>query len=316
MKKKISLLLAILMLMTIVPAAFAEEKTVDAVKTSQKITLDGEEVQIGSYLIEGKNYLKLRDVAAIMNGKKSQFSVGYDKENKLVLVELSKPYDKIEGDLEEIKINNAKAMLRDMKISLNGEEKSVKSALINSNNYMQLRDLGNLIGFGVGFDKETRTVILKSDGKVDENTEEPKAPVDDSKEKLNFTDEQMAEFAIIPIPDESIKKYGNNSEDISLMMAAFYTYAFGWSSEIDSAPDFLARIGIKITKDDAVAFKNKMLEQAKKQNLDIKSGYTVIYNYDFRPVTVLMRHNNAISSLTYSKDKKAIIGIVIPRKDK
>lgn len=321
MKKKISLLLAILMLMTIVPTAFAEEKTVDAVKTSQNITLDGEEIQIGSYLIEGKNYLKLRDVAAVMNRKKSQFSVGYDKENKLVSVELSKPYEKIEGDLEEIKVDSAKALLRDMKISINGEEKTVKSALINSNNYMQLRDLGNLVGFGVGFDKETRTVILKSDGKVEEKndetveeTEEPKAPIDDSKAKANFTDEQMSEFAILPITDESIKKYGNDAHKLSNCMASFFMFAIvETSSDVEMAIDFLDAIGVKATEEDVAAFVNKMKAQAEKQNLELSKGLTVIHDLKSKPLTVLLQHKEALSSLTYYPEKKAIIGMVMPR---
>lgn len=45
MKKKISLLLAILMLVTLIPTAFAESKTVEAVKNTKKVTLDGEEVK-------------------------------------------------------------------------------------------------------------------------------------------------------------------------------------------------------------------------------------------------------------------------------
>ena len=67
MKKKISLLLAILMLVTLIPTAFAERKIVDAKKNNQRIALDGEEVKVGTYLVEDYTYIKLRDVAAILN---------------------------------------------------------------------------------------------------------------------------------------------------------------------------------------------------------------------------------------------------------
>lgn len=109
MKKKISLLLAILMLVTLIPTAFAESKTVDAVKNTKKVTLDGEEVMVGAYDVEGYNYLKLRDIAAILNGKKCQFSVGYDEPTKLISVELAKAYEKVEGDLAEIKDKKSKS---------------------------------------------------------------------------------------------------------------------------------------------------------------------------------------------------------------
>ena len=172
MKKKISLLLAILMLVTLLPTAFAESKTVDAVKNTKKVTLDGEEVMVGAYDVEGYNYLKLRDVAAILNGKKCQFDVGYDKPTKLITVELAKGYEKVEGDLVEIKDEKAKAIIRVIKILVNGEEKEVKTALINENNYMQLRDLGSLVGLNVGYDNVNKVIMLKSD--AEEKEEAPR----------------------------------------------------------------------------------------------------------------------------------------------
>lgn len=179
MKKKISLLLAILMLVTLIPTAFAESKTVDAVKNTKKVTLDGEEVMVGAYDVEGYNYLKLRDIAAILNGKKCQFSVGYDEPTKLISVELAKGYEKVEGDLVEIKDEKAKAIVSVKKILVNGEEKEVKTALINENNYMQLRDLGSLVGLGVGYDKVNKVIMLKSD--AEEKEESPRYVMIDSK---------------------------------------------------------------------------------------------------------------------------------------
>ena len=172
MKKKISLLLAILMLVTLIPSAFAESKTVDAVKNTKKVTLDGEEVMVGAYDVEGYNYLKLRDIAAILNGKKCQFSVGYDEPTKLISVELAKAYEKVEGDLAEIKDEKAKAIVSVKKILVNGEEKEVKTALINEYNYMQLRDLGSLVGLNVGYDNVNKVIMLKSD--AEEKEEAPR----------------------------------------------------------------------------------------------------------------------------------------------
>lgn len=172
MKKKISLLLAILMLVTLIPTAFAESKTVDAVKNTKKVTLDGEEVMVGAYDVEGYNYLKLRDIAAILNGKKCQFSVGYDEPTKLISVELTKAYEKVEGDLAEIKDEKAKAIVSVKKILVNGEEKEVKTALINEYNYMQLRDLGSLVGLGVKYDQVNKVIMLKSD--AEEKEEAPR----------------------------------------------------------------------------------------------------------------------------------------------
>ena len=40
------------------------------------------------------------------------------------------------------------------------EKIDANTALINGNNYLQLRDLGELVGINLGYDKETRTIKL------------------------------------------------------------------------------------------------------------------------------------------------------------
>ena len=206
MKKKISLLLAILMLVTLIPTAFAESKTVEAVKNTKKVTLDGEEVMVGAYDVEGYNYLKLRDIAAILDGKKCQFSVGYDEPTKLISVELAKAYEKVEGDLVEIKDEKAKAIIRVIKILVNGEEKEVKTALINENNYMQLRDLGSLVGLNVGYDEVNKVIMLKSDAeeKEEEKEEEKKEEKEEEKkeEKKDEKKEEVKEEAKVELVPE------------------------------------------------------------------------------------------------------------------
>ena len=164
MKKKISMLLAILMLITIIPTAFADgAKEMKAVKSSQKITLDKEVVEVAAYNIAGSNYLKLRDVAAIMTGKKKQFNIDYNAERKLIVVETGKPYTKLESDLKPIKEASAKAILSEKAIILNGDDEDIDTAFINETNYVKLRDIAKIANFYVGYDEPTQTVILKSD---------------------------------------------------------------------------------------------------------------------------------------------------------
>lgn len=162
MKKKISLLLVVLMLVTLVPMSMAvsEERSMES---SQKFTVNGEEVHIRAYIINGKNYLRLRDAAAALKGTKAQFQVDYDKEKNLVMIETNKPYE----DLSNTKIYSSQkelwATMKDMDILFNGKERKLKSAFIIDTNYIELRDLAKLVGFSVSYDAPTRTVVLKSE---------------------------------------------------------------------------------------------------------------------------------------------------------
>lgn len=162
MKKKISLLLAVLMLVTFMPMSMAvsEERSMES---SQKFTVNGDEVHIRAYIINGKNYLRLRDVAAALKGTKAQFQVDYDKEKNLVMIETNKPYE----DLSNTKIYSSQkklwATMKDMDILFNGKERKLKSAFIIDTNYIELRDLAKLVGFSVSYDAPTKTVAITSD---------------------------------------------------------------------------------------------------------------------------------------------------------
>lgn len=162
MKKKISLLLAVLMLVTFMPMSMAvsEERSMES---SQKFTVNGEAAPIRAYIINGKNYLRLRDAADALRGTKAQFQVDYDKEKNLVMIETNKPYE----DLSNTKIYSSQkklwATMKDMDILFNGKERKLKSAFIIDTNYIELRDLAKLVGFSVSYDAPTKTVAITSD---------------------------------------------------------------------------------------------------------------------------------------------------------
>lgn len=169
MKKKISLLLVALILIAFIPQMTAQAKNVTALKSNQKfaftrgVAYGRDDIDISSYSIEGSNYVKLRDVAAILVGEFYQFNVGYDKERNLVIVEPYIYYNKSESDLSKITNNKAKATVSKKPILINGEEKLVNMAYINGNNYMKLRDIASLIGFPVKYEEQSKTVLLAMD---------------------------------------------------------------------------------------------------------------------------------------------------------
>lgn len=272
MKRNISLLLAILMLVALIPNTFAQGETVEAKKANQKMTLDGKEVEAPFYNINGSNYIKLRDFAVILNETEKKFNVSYDNEKKTFIIERSRSYEKMEGDLEEIKNEKEKALLsyKDVYINYNpkGSEiyeiKEAKTALINGNNYLQLRDLGELVGIYVDYDKETRTIKLSTDYK------------DDTYEgflRKTFTDEEEKVFASIESFYNSLAK--NDKEGIN----KFIKERINPNSTDENSAEFetnlrntLGSVGINDIKEGYKV--EKVLE-----NYDDGKGYLVAFNY-------------------------------------
>ena len=76
-KALISLLLVVLLVAAMLPisatAVFSAPQ-----RSTQKLTVDGEKISCEKYNIDGSNYFKLRDLAYLLNGTGSQFSVGWN----------------------------------------------------------------------------------------------------------------------------------------------------------------------------------------------------------------------------------------------
>ncbi|WP_296256306.1 stalk domain-containing protein [uncultured Ezakiella sp.] len=175
MKRFISLALVfVLLASSFAFAADAEPVKAEGEKTFQEVYLDGGKVDLGAYLINQRNYVKLRDVAAILTATDAKFNVDFNEDKKVVIT-TGEAYEKLDTDLVELPEGKVEALMGEQAFIFNGEEKMVKTALINQNNYLQLRELGELIGFGVHYNEETKAIELSS--KVEEKAEEAKEEV-------------------------------------------------------------------------------------------------------------------------------------------
>lgn len=159
--KKILLCLALAMLLSVGVKA-EEVKTVNAVKSSQKVSVDGKTVEIDAYNIEGSNYFKLRDVAVILSGTEKEFDVGFDKEDNVIAVLQNKPYSKASEGTSAIDKVKTKAIIKETWINLNSMGRHFYCAFIDNSNYLKLRDLAPFIGFDLSYNNINREIIIET----------------------------------------------------------------------------------------------------------------------------------------------------------
>ena len=163
MKKIISILLAALLVAAILPAAaFADGPAV--VLSPQNLRVDGVSIACEKYNIDGSNYFKLRDIAMVLSGTGSEFSVGWDGEKKVISVVTGEAYEPNGSELDlSAGDKSATAVPSTQTLLINGVERGDLSAYnIGGNNFFKLRDLGDALGFQVNYDKETNTAIVVS----------------------------------------------------------------------------------------------------------------------------------------------------------
>ena len=142
-------------------------RTLSIVPTKQSLTVDGKAVAGAEiYNINGSNYFKLRDVAALLNGTDTQFSVAYDSATNTVTVNTGKAYTAIGGELASGTDKSATTVKSNQSLVINGKTINMSAAMsaynIGGNNYFKLRDLGTALGFTVDYNESTNTMVITS----------------------------------------------------------------------------------------------------------------------------------------------------------
>jgi len=178
MKRISGLLLAMVLLGALsVPCLAAK-----VAPTTQKLSVNGKFVNCEIYNIDESNYFKLRDLAYLLNGIGSQFSVGYDHASQTVSVVTGGSYTAVGGELVTGTDKSASAVPSKQTILINGVPNSTLSAYeIGGNNFFKLRDLGAAVGFDVDYDNATSTMLVTSHGNAAPQKTAVGSPVEYSK---------------------------------------------------------------------------------------------------------------------------------------
>lgn len=156
MRKFLIFIISLLLFANICISALAAE----AHPTSSSVYIDGREIKICSYTIDGNNYFKLRDLAFLFNETAKQFEVGYDSLSKNITITTGQSYTQIGGELNLSNNNSENADITATTIIKDGETINFNTYIINGNNYFKLRDMGSLLNFGVNWDAENKAVSI------------------------------------------------------------------------------------------------------------------------------------------------------------
>ena len=131
----------------------------------QRLTVNGAAVDCAKYNINGSNFFKLRDLAALLNGTARQFDVGWDGAQGVVTVTTGTGYATPDGHELELGADmSASAVPSAQSIVIDGALRTDLTVYnIGGSNFFKLRDLGTALGFGVDYDPATDTAIVTSE---------------------------------------------------------------------------------------------------------------------------------------------------------
>lgn len=249
-----------------------EVKTVDVKATTQKVKLDGKDVVIYGYNIDGYNYFKLRDLAAVLKDSKAKFGVEY--KDALVTLTKGADYKVAETDQKEVKAMS-KGMLTNDKVMVGDKALTATAYKVDDSNYYKLRDLGEALGFGVGYDEATKSVLLTSVVNKEEVKEEKVAPkLEELKEAVKkelANEKEVRESEAYKKADDKVKSnFENAVAAAKSLLADEKATAEQFTNELKALVEAKEQLGFKA--DVKVEEKKEAKEAKKEMEKDVKEA--------------------------------------------
>jgi len=133
---------------------------VTALPSRNTLVLNGKQTDFPAVNIEDYNWLKLRDVAALLNGTGKQFAVGYDAQANIITITTNKAYAPVGDELNNFFKSPVNAVSSPQKLHMDGQLISVAAYNIEGYNYFRLRDIAILLDFYIIYDKKSETITL------------------------------------------------------------------------------------------------------------------------------------------------------------
>lgn len=140
-------------------------RPVTAAASASKIIVDGRQVNMEAYSINGNNYFKLRDLAKVLSDTTKHFDVTWDTDKKAINILSNKAYTDVGGEMSEGDGNDKPAVLNLSKVYRDGQEVYLRAYTINGNNYFRLRDVTKEFNIGITWDSSSGTI------RIDTNSE-------------------------------------------------------------------------------------------------------------------------------------------------
>jgi hypothetical protein len=129
------------------------------------LLVNGIAQEIYPYNIEGNNYFKLRDIASILSDTSKAFAVEWDEQRGAINLNTAQGYTTGETDLQ-FPAGTQEVIAEPSPVALycDGQPLNLVAYNIGGNNYFKLRDIGEAVGFTVGWDDAAQLIELYTDG--------------------------------------------------------------------------------------------------------------------------------------------------------
>jgi hypothetical protein len=129
-----------------------------SIATSSDVPLQvaGKSTTLSAYAVGGHNYIKIRDLATLLNGTAKQYSVSYDAGAGAISIISGKAYTPVGGELSGAAgFSGIMVSPTAVNIVLDGKTTTLEAYNFSGFYYFKLRDIAAALNFGVSYDNKT-----------------------------------------------------------------------------------------------------------------------------------------------------------------
>ncbi len=133
-----------------------------AIPKETEIEINGKRIRLFGYNINGNNYYKIRDIAFLLDGTKSNFAVDWNEEARVIEINLKTPYTPIGNENKGSDTYERAVYLNPEKALLDGKTLELRAYKIDGSNYFTIREVADVVGFLVDWDEKAGRIIVKA----------------------------------------------------------------------------------------------------------------------------------------------------------
>ncbi len=124
------------------------------------VQVNGKQYSLESYLIDGNNYVKLRDLAYILNGTNKQFDVSWDNVARAINFISDRAYTPVGGELKVSKTKPKIAQRNVNAIYWNTLPTDIRTYNMEGTTYVKIRDVARLFNYYIAWDAGQKQIAM------------------------------------------------------------------------------------------------------------------------------------------------------------
>ncbi|WP_161488005.1 WG repeat-containing protein [Paenibacillus glacialis] len=126
-----------------------------------RLMVDGEKENVQVFEIDGSTYMKLRDLAMVLNNTNKSFELDYNHESGMIYLTTQSRYTPVSGELAMTLLDKqTSATESDIALEINGDYLTMDAYTIQGNNYFRLSAIAQALNVGITEDPNGRAIKI------------------------------------------------------------------------------------------------------------------------------------------------------------